>query len=244
MNRAVGTVAVAALLVTTAFWPASAEPHSLASAASRLPVLGASWGGDQEGYGQPHPANVSNGGDPTGQVRRIRWASWGKKMATGTGTSTYVWPGTGVANNPPVTGARIVAFHLGTCRGQPSYNAVEWFYPRYGESFDPAHYINACTGTYEGIDPRLVRCPNVAIEGSARRATTVYAVNMTCKAARPLIAHSSAARFVPPRRGFFWHFIESGYRCGTAGDGRDKTMPLSYECARNRKSFLFDLRIN
>jgi hypothetical protein len=55
-----------------------------------------------------------------------------------------------VAANRPTKGAQIVAFHLGSCRGRSSYNAVEWFFPKYGESFNPRRYINACTGQYVG----------------------------------------------------------------------------------------------
>jgi hypothetical protein len=234
---------VAGVALALLFASLSSSAHESMAASGQVPVLGHPWGGYQEGYGQPHPANVSNGGDPTGQVRRIKWSSWGNKTAIGTGVSTYVWPGTGVANNPPIGGARIVAFHLGTCHGQLSYNAVEWYFPRYGDSFDARNYINACTGAYVGPTPKLVACRNIPISGTPKTATNVYVMNLTCATARGLIARSPAARFVPPRQEFIWHFMESGYRCGTAGDGRDTSTPPSYECERHHQQFLFDLRV-
>ena len=79
------------------------------------PVLGRTWAPDQKGYGQSHPTTVFNRGDPTGLVRRIRWQNWGNSIAIGEGVSTYVWPGTSLGDNPPRSGARIVAFHFGTC---------------------------------------------------------------------------------------------------------------------------------
>jgi hypothetical protein len=30
------------------------------------------------------------------------------------------------------------------------YQAVEWFFPGDGQSFDPNHYLNICTGQYVG----------------------------------------------------------------------------------------------
>jgi hypothetical protein len=30
------------------------------------------------------------------------------------------------------------------------YQAIEWFFPQFGESFDSARYIDICTGEYVG----------------------------------------------------------------------------------------------
>jgi hypothetical protein len=101
------------------------------------------------GFGQVEPAEVFNGGDPTGLVSAITWSSWGGPTATGTGTSDYVAPGQTVAggSEDPVT---IVAFDLGTCNGTLMYQAVEWYFPQYGGAFDPDQYENVCLGTYIG----------------------------------------------------------------------------------------------
>ena len=93
------------------------------------------------------PSTVFNGGDPTGQVDGITWASWGGPTATGVGTSDYVAGMESVAGGlrEPAT---ITAFDPGTCHGRRAYDAVEWYFPEYGQQFDPNNYINACTGPY------------------------------------------------------------------------------------------------
>jgi hypothetical protein len=113
------------------------------------PVLGNVWGPYQKGYGQVAPPLVFNGGDPTGAVEGITWSSWGGSTATGIGTSDYVPPGGSVAGGTqdPVT---IVAFDLGICGGKLMYQAIEWYFPEHGETFNPNVYINICTGTYVG----------------------------------------------------------------------------------------------
>jgi hypothetical protein len=87
--------------------------------------------------------------DPTGLVRGITWSSWGGDTATGTGTSDYVGPNQFVATGTqePVT---IVAFNLGSCDGKLMYQAVEWYFPQHGQTFNPSQYENICTGTYVG----------------------------------------------------------------------------------------------
>jgi len=204
-------------------------------------MLGHIWAPYQKGYGQARPVTVDNGGDPTGLVRRIRWTGWGNSRAIGIGISTYVWPGTVTADNRPTSGARVVAFHLGTCRGRPSYNAVVWYFPKYGDTFHPNHYINACTGAYVGFSPKTVSCPNVPITDSKRIATQIDVTNVSCVTASRLIAHSPAARFVPPRRWFVWHFMQSGFRCGSSGNGSDPSFPIGFGCGLDNQHFYFRL---
>ena len=43
-----------------------------------------------------------------------------------------------------------MAFDLGICGGELMYQAVEWYFSEYGESFDPSSYITICIGTYIG----------------------------------------------------------------------------------------------
>lgn len=202
---------------------------------SSAPVLGHTWSPYQSGYGTPHPITIDNGGDPTGEVRHIHWTNWGKHVAIGTGISTYVWPGTGVADNPPAPGARIVAFHLGTCRGRASYNAVEWFYPKYGESFHPDTYINACTGQYVGFQLKEVSCPNVTLANGRGIATRVQTVQMRCSMARQLIVASLARRYA--RSG--GRFIESGFRCGIPGALGGGSAFV--DCQHGEREFLYEV---
>ena len=75
------------------------------------------------------------------------WKSWGGPKAVGTGVSEWVGPGQSVATGTPEP-VRVVAFHLGTCRGQFMYQAVEWYFPQHGQAFTPGRYEDVCTGTY------------------------------------------------------------------------------------------------
>ena len=55
--------------------------------------------------------------------------------------------------------AVIVAFKLGTCHGRPAYNAVQWFFPEYGDHFN-AHEAGykLCTGyVSESTECHLLR---------------------------------------------------------------------------------------
>jgi hypothetical protein len=134
--------------------PATPTPAAAASSAapSALPALGRMAGvfaHGSVGFGQVRPAEVFNGGDPTGLINKITWQSWGGAIATGTGTSTYVGPNQSVAAGQPAP-ATIVAFDLGTCNGTYMYQAVEWFFPQHGQSFNARVYENVCTGSYVG----------------------------------------------------------------------------------------------
>jgi hypothetical protein len=76
-------------------------------------------------------------------VKKVHWKHWGKQKATARGKGWYVPPG---AANSQGHGAkaRVVAFHLGTCGGKSAYTAVEWYFPQYGDSFDPDNYQAIC----------------------------------------------------------------------------------------------------
>lgn len=133
--------------------PAPPAPASAATSpapqAVAVPVLGRPAGvfAHGVGFGQVKPAKVFNGGDPTGLVTHLVWTSWGGSQATGTGVSDYVGQGQTVASGTqkPVT---VVGFNLGRCHGTLMYRAVEWYFPGEGQSFDPTHYENICSGTY------------------------------------------------------------------------------------------------
>lgn len=204
-----------------------------ASIATAVPVLGHSWGPNQEGYGKARPAIVYNGGDPTGMVTNIRWTSWGGKEAIGAGTSTWVWPGTCVGCNRPIAGARIVAFHRGQCRGAASYNAVEWFFPKYGETFNPHVYINACTGAYVGYSGTMPRCSNATTK-DGRVAFKVQATGLSCRAAKQVIATAAVIRYLRHAG----RFLVGRFRCGTEGDLAGAAI---FECALGNRDLLFEV---
>jgi hypothetical protein len=104
------------------------------------------------GYGLVKPSEINNGGDPTSVVATINWGSWGGGEAAGTGISEYVAPNqtTSQGSNQTVT---VIAFDLGVCDGSYMYEAVEWYFPQHGGSFDPNTYENICTGTNEPSSP-------------------------------------------------------------------------------------------
>lgn len=127
--------------------PEPAAAAETGTAAPALPTLGIVWASAQKGYGQVRPTEVYNGGDPTGMVSAITWNSWGGPKATGTGTAIYVPPGGSVPDGK-ATPATVVAFNLGQCQGRLMYQAIEWYFPSKGETFNPTAYINICTGDY------------------------------------------------------------------------------------------------
>lgn len=129
----------AAALSTLAF--------GVSAAASTQPILAGPWGRGQEGYGRVEPSRIFNGGDPTGLVTHIHWASWGQEKAVGSGSAEWVGPHQSVAEGRTET-ARIVLFQLGTCRHRRAYDAIEWYFPQHGQHFNARQYINACTGVY------------------------------------------------------------------------------------------------
>ena len=100
-----------------------------------------------QGFGKVRPAEVSNGGDPTGTVSGITWSSWGGNQATGTGMSDYVAPNQTTASGTEEA-ATIVAFDRGICGGQDMYQAVEWYFPSQGQAFNPDKFEDVCTGQY------------------------------------------------------------------------------------------------
>ena len=60
--------------------------------------------------------------------------------------------------------ATVEAFKLGMCQGKLEYQAVEWYFPQYGQSFDPNQYMNICTGTYVGetTEPSTTAVPSAS----------------------------------------------------------------------------------
>jgi len=133
--------------------PTVATPASPAVTAG-VPTLG-QLAGDfarGEGFGQIKPSRIFNGGDPTGLLSRVVWSAWGGAQATGTGIGEYLGPNQTVAQGTEET-ATVVAFDLGTCDGKLMYQAVEWYFPQHGQSFNPDTYEDICTGSYVGSNP-------------------------------------------------------------------------------------------
>jgi hypothetical protein len=141
------TPAATASTVATPTTPATPQPS--ATATTPPPTLGQLAGvfAHGQGFGQVAPSTIFNGGDPTGLVKKITWQSWGAPEAIGNGRAEYVGPNQSVATGTIKT-ATVVAFHLGTCDGKLMYEAVEWYFPAEGQSFNAKQYENICTGSY------------------------------------------------------------------------------------------------
>jgi hypothetical protein len=141
------TPAATAAAVATPSAPATPQPS--ATATTPAPTLGQLAGvfAQGQGFGQVEPATIFNGGDPTGLVKHISWQSWGAGKAIGYGQAEYVGPNQSVATGRQKP-ATVVAFHLGMCDGKLMYQAVEWYFPGEGQSFNPAQYEDICTGSY------------------------------------------------------------------------------------------------
>jgi len=100
-----------------------------------------------EGFGSVTPSVIYNGGDSTGYVGHVVWKSWGGSRSAGNRVAEYVGAGryAATATEEPAT---VVAFKLGTCDGKLMYEAIEWYFPQHGQTFNPNRYENICTGTY------------------------------------------------------------------------------------------------
>ena len=96
------------------------------------------------GYGQVAPSIIDNGGDPEGVVSNVVWRSWGAAQAIGSGTAEYVAPTQIVADGTQET-ATVVAFNLGMCDGKYMYQAIAWYFPGEGQTFDANNSTNICT---------------------------------------------------------------------------------------------------
>jgi len=118
------------------------------SAPSAQPTLGVNWPTNGGGFGQVEPSLVSNGGDATSVVTGITWQSWGGPEATGKGLSAYLPPGAASAAEEFQEPVTIVAFNLDNCAGVPAYTSVEWYFPEYGQSFNPSQGESICTNPF------------------------------------------------------------------------------------------------
>ena len=123
-----GTKLVGAAVATACALGMSAA----ALAAGSVPTLGNHITGTT-GFGQVKPATVELGGDPTGDVMKLTWKSWGATSATGSGTGFYPPPGKPVAESVqvPVT---LTASDLGTCKGHRAYERLSFTFHYKGKA--------------------------------------------------------------------------------------------------------------
>ena len=239
MKRAITTICAMAFL---AFGSASASGDvrgdGRRASAATVPTLGISTSPTQEGYGRVRPVKIYNGGDPTGLVTHVRWKQWGGRRAIGQGVADFVWPGQSVGGGSIQTPATIVAYDRGSCKGHVAYRKVEWYFPRYGQTFEPNGFQEICGGHDY---PRYVappKCGSTAISAGEGYATSVQAKGISCEKARELVANSPAIRYFNSGGRFNY----AGLYCGTEGYNPElSSPPISYECARGRVSVSFEV---
>lgn len=233
--RAVAAVvcvaAIVSMLAVAGGGASGAEPSG-----APAPVLGQPWGPNQRGYGESHPQAIFNGGDPTGLVTHIHWRHWGSKRAVGVGTSIFVWPGLSVAKGLRAR-AKVVAFHLGSCNEVPSYDAVEWFFPKYRQRFHPRSYLNPCSGRGHGYSWKPRHCGRVRL-GRYVTAVDITASDLRCRSAQRLIAGARS----PIERTMFagGRFVHRQYYCGTEGWG-EIGPPVLFDCGLDRRDISFEV---
>jgi hypothetical protein len=99
--------------------------------AAANPVLGAKsfaapYG---KGFGTPEPAEIFNGGDPSGSVTQIQWTGWGNPSAIGYGLNPIFKPHGGYYRKPARIELR--ATGLGKCGSRTAYTRLEVRIPKH-----------------------------------------------------------------------------------------------------------------
>jgi hypothetical protein len=81
-----------------------------------------------EGWGKVEPAEIFNGGDPSGSVRNIKWRNWGDPTAIGHGLNPIFKPHGGYYRKPARIELR--ATEIGRCSGHRAYRKLEVRIPK------------------------------------------------------------------------------------------------------------------
>ncbi len=110
---------------------AVAAVFASSAGAAANPVLGAKafaapYG---SGFGTAEPAEIFNGGDPSGSVRDIHWSGWGNPTAIGYGLNPIFKPHGGYYRKPARIELR--ATDLGKCGKQAAYTKLEVRIPKH-----------------------------------------------------------------------------------------------------------------
>jgi hypothetical protein len=97
--------------------------------ASANVVLGAkAFAPDGTGWGTSEPAEIFNGGDPSGLITEVHWSSWGDAQANGSGKNPIFKPQGGYYRRP--VSIELRASGLGRCAGRAAYTRLSVREPR------------------------------------------------------------------------------------------------------------------
>ena len=209
--------------------------------AASTPTLGRAHARSERGFGSVRPRTIYLGGDPTGLVEHIAWSSWGGRQARGTGIADFVWPGQSVGGGSVRAPAKIVAYDLRSCHGHRAYLKVTWYFPQYGQTFEPSAYQDTCGNSYPDHHyTPPTECGPTAISSPQGYAEQVSAQGIACAAALQLVAGSPAVAYLHTGG----RFVYDGLYCGSEGYNPELSEPpVSYECARGKVSVRFALTL-
>ena len=115
------------------------------------------------------------------------------------------------------------------------YRAVEWYFPKYGQTFNRTQYLNICVHSYVGYRARFQRCGSLTLASRAH-VTKVQAHALSCAAALTLVRKSGATRVQTGGR-----FIRGEFLCGTEGVRLTLNRSVYYECDYGPKAVIWQL---
>ena len=108
---------------------AGAATVATANGTSSVVLGSAAFAPHGEGWGTTRPPKLFNGGDPSGLVTHIHWASWGGSTAIGYGLNPIFKPGGGYYSH--MARIELRAHTLGKCssRGPRAYTQLSFRVP-------------------------------------------------------------------------------------------------------------------
>lgn len=102
---------------------------AMAAIASANVVLGGkAFAPNGKGWGTSEPAEIFNGGDPSGLITDVHWRSWGGAEAIGFGRNPIFKPHGGYYARP--VRIKLRASAIGTCGGRRAYTRLSFREPK------------------------------------------------------------------------------------------------------------------
>jgi hypothetical protein len=115
-------LALVAVVFAAGVSVAAASLAASGSTASTVVLGSAAFAGQGgEGWGTSRPTRIFNGGDPSGLVKEIQWASWGGSTAIGYGLTFIFKPHGGYYSEPVLVVLRASGLGKCTAKGPRAY---------------------------------------------------------------------------------------------------------------------------